>query len=816
MNDTISLRIALRYSMMGVLLLLCCPWSWTELNAQITRHTLSGYVRDAAGKEALAGASLWVPEIQNGTSSNAYGFYSITLPSGTYRLQVSYVGYQTQTVQINLDRNQSMDFALAAANDLREIEIIDDRVRRQAQEIQMSKVELTPQQIQQIPMLFGEKDLLKTFQLMPGVQKGNEGSAGLYVRGGGPDQNLILLDEATVYNASHLFGFFSVFNGNAIKNASLTKGGFPARYGGRLSSVLDIRMKDGNMDHWCAEGSVGNISANVTAEGPILKNKASMIVSARRTYFDLLTAPFLLSASDGAGIGGYYFQDLNAKINYQLDDKNRLYLSGYLGQDKFYANTIAAGLGERSNTSLGWGNKTGTLRWNHQISPMAFLNTSLILSDYTFAIRLSSDFDNETFDLRYNSTIKDIGIKADLDWLPTPQHKIKAGLQSLRHTFIPAAFVFKNSIAPEFTLERVAREYSLESGFFVEDEWSVSERWLLHPGLRFSTFQAGNQTYARPEPRIAARYLLRSNQSIKAAYSEMNQYLHLLSNSGTGLPTDLWVPANQEIGPQFSRQAALGYTLDLPRRPWTVSVETYFKRSNGNIAYRPGASFLLIDPEELVDEQNVLKVRWQDQVVTGAMESYGLELLIQKHSGRWNGWLGYTLSKTDMRFPELNGGLPFPARYDRRHDLSWVNFFEIRPHSTTKKGIKGSAVFVYGTGNAVTLPQGSFNAPIVGIPGYESINPWFGPGWNSTDYGTQNNYRLRSYQRVDLSVQVTRKTRCGERVTEYSVYNLLSRANPWFIQVEQGALSGRSRLVQYSLFAYMIPSVSWRFKFCKC
>ncbi|MBM3914178.1 MAG: hypothetical protein FJ351_07045, partial [Sphingomonadales bacterium] len=257
MNDTISLRIALRYPMMGVLLLLCCPWSWTELNAQITRYTLSGYVRDAAGKEALAGASLWVPEIQNGTSSNAYGFYSITLPSGTYRLQVSYVGYQTQTVQINLDRNQSMDFALAAANDLREIEIIDDRVRRQAQEIQMSKVELTPQQIQQIPMLFGEKDLLKTFQLMPGVQKGNEGSAGLYVRGGGPDQNLILLDEATVYNASHLFGFFSVFNGNAIKNASLTKGGFPARYGGRLSSVLDIRMKDGNMDHWCAEGSVG-------------------------------------------------------------------------------------------------------------------------------------------------------------------------------------------------------------------------------------------------------------------------------------------------------------------------------------------------------------------------------------------------------------------------------------------------------------------------------------------------------------------------------------------------------------------------------
>jgi hypothetical protein len=338
---------------------------------------------------------------------------------------------------------------------------------------------------------------------------------------------------------------------------------------------------------------------------------------------------------------------------------------------------------------------------------------------------------------------------------------------------------------------------------------------LLHPGLRFTAFQAGTRTYTRPEPRLAARYLVGANQSIKAAYSEMNQYLHLLSNSGTGLPTDLWVPANQEVGPQFSRQVALGYTFDVPREPWTVSVETYFKRSNGNIAYRPGASFLLIEPEEIVDEQNVLKVRWQDQVVTGSMESCGLELLIQKHSGRWNGWLGYTLSKTDMRFPDLNGGLPFPARYDRRHDLSWVNFFEIRPQTKARKGIKGSAVFVYGTGNAVTLPQGTFSAPIVGIPGYESINPWFAPGWNSTDYGSQNNYRLRSYQRIDLSVQVTRHLRCGERIIEYSVYNLLSRANPWFVNAETSE-NGRSRLVQYSLFAYIIPSFSWRFKFCRC
>ena len=787
----------------------------TAATAQVRRHTISGYVKDAHTGEMLVGASLWLPEIQSGTSTNAYGFYSITLTQGSYNLQVSYVGFQTKTLRVDLDSSRGFNFELLPLNDLQEIQVMDDRISRQAREVQMSKIELTPQQIQQIPMLFGEKDLLKTFQLMPGVQKGNEGSSGIYVRGGGPDQNLILLDEATVYNASHLFGFFSVFNGNAIKNASLTKGGFPARYGGRLSSVLDITMKDGNSRDWCTEGSVGNISANFTVEGPLVKDKASMIISGRRTYFDLLTAPLLLSG--GEGLGGYYFQDLNAKFNYQLDDRNRLYLSGYLGQDKFYATTFGSSPLERTTASLGWGNKTGTLRWNHQANSRTFVNSSLILSDYTFLVQLKSNAGNEVFDLRYNSTIRDIGVKVDLDWLPVPEHKIKAGFQSIRHTFIPTAFVLKNSLAPDFNFDKVAREYSLESGLYVEDEWRLSDRWLLHPGLRVSTFVAGTKTYARPEPRMAARYLLGENQSIKAAYTEMNQYLHLLSNSGTGLPTDLWVPANEKVGPQFSRQIALGYSLDLPQKSWSLSTEAYFKKTKGNIAYRPGASFLLVDFEEIFDESGIPKIQWEQQVISGFMESVGLEILLQKHQGVWNGWLGYTLSKTDLRFDELNGGLPFPARYDRRHDLSWVNFFDLRAPKPGRKGIKGSAVFVYGTGNAVTLPQGTFNAPLVGIPGYEANNDlFFGPGWNSTDYGTQNNYRMRSYQRVDISLQFTRKTRCGERITEYSAYNLFSRANPWFIQVESDNLSGRNRLVQYSLFAFVIPSISWRFKFCQC
>lgn len=788
---------------------------WTNAHAQIQRYTVSGFVRDAATGEMLVGASLWLPEIQSGTSTNAYGFYSMTLPRGTYALQVSYVGFQTRSLRLDVDSNRKFNFEMDPLKDLQEIEVVDDRISRQAREVQMSKIELTPQQIQQIPMLFGEKDLLKTFQLMPGVQKGNEGSSGIYVRGGGPDQNLILLDEATVYNASHLFGFFSVFNGNAIKNASLTKGGFPARYGGRLSSVLDISMKDGNNRDWCTEGSIGNISANVTVEGPLIKNKASMLVSGRRTYLDLLTAPLLLSSADG--LVGYFFQDFNAKFNYQLDDRNRLYLSGYLGQDKLYATTFGSNPLERTTASLGWGNKTGTLRWNHQANSRTFINSSLILSDYTFLIQLKSNEGLETFDLKYNSTIRDVGVKVDLDWLPVPEHKIKAGFQSTRHTFIPTAFVLKNSMAPDFNFDRVAREYSLESGLYVEDEWSLGDRWLLHPGLRVSTFAAGTKTYARPEPRLAARYLLGNNQSIKVAYTEMNQYLHLLSNSGTGLPTDLWVPANEKVGPQFSRQAALGYSLDKPRRSLSFSTEAYYKTTQGNIAYRPGASFLLIDPDELFNENGIPKVQWEEQVVSGSMVSYGLEILLQKHHGLWNGWLGYTWSKTDLRFEELNGGLPFPARYDRRHDLSWVNFFDIRPPKPGRKGIKGSAVFVYGTGNAVTLPQGTFNAPILGIPGFENNNNiFFGPGWNSTDYGAQNNYRLRSYQRVDLSLQFTRRTRCGERVTELSAYNLLSRANPWFIQVESDGFSGRNRLVQYSLFAFVIPSISWRFKFCQC
>jgi len=788
------------YQRFILLLLLSFP---LQLLAQTQRITLSGYIREAGSKETLLGANIYIPELKNGTVTNAYGFYSITLPLGEYSFSFSYVGYQTQNIKISLTKNQIFDINLIPATNLQEVVVTDDRILRQAENPQMSTVELSAKQIQEVPTIFGEKDVMKTLQLMPGVQSGNEGQSGIYVRGGGPDQNLILLDEATVYNASHLFGFFSVFNGDAIKNVTLTKGGFPARYGGRLSSVVDISMKDGDKSKFGGEAGVGLISSKLLLEGPIIKDKASFIVSGRRTYVDALVAPLVALQEPGSS-AGYYFYDFNAKVNYEIDRKNRLYLSGYFGRDVFYGGFKEPDYDSRAG--INWGNKTGTLRWNHQYSNKLFMNTSLILSDYEFSTYSRDLSLTDTFQLRYGSSIRDYGMKYDVDYLPNANHKIKMGAQITRHIFVPTAFAIESSEFPDFDFNRVSRELSVESGLYVEDQWRINERFEANIGLRLSQFYAEKKNYWRLEPRFSGRYMLTEESSLKAAFSMMNQYMHLLSNTGIGLPTDLWVPANSIIGPQNSVQYAVGYSRDVKKKNLTFSAESYYKRSDNVITYRPGASFLLGGIDGLLDEE-VIDIQWEKQVTTGTAVSYGLELLAQKHRGRLNGWIGYTLSKTEMQFGEINSGVPFPARYDRRHDLSIVTFFDLKEGKNNKNDIKLSAVFVYGTGNAVTLPQANYQAP-TSLP-----NPaQNGGGWGNgiTDYGAMNSFRMAAYHRMDLSVQFIKEKNFGERVIELSVYNLYNRANPWFL--DTSVRNGQSVLVQYSLFG-IVPSINYIARF---
>lgn len=777
--------------------------------AQKAQHQLSGYVKEKGSRESLAGANIYITELKTGTTSNTYGFYSIRLPEGDYEVRVSYVGYKTLVLPLSLYRATELDFSLEQSATLGEVVVTDEAiVARQAEEVLMSKVELNAAQIQNTPTLLGEKDLLKTLQLLPGVQSGGEGQSGIYVRGGGPDQNLILVDEATVYNASHLFGFFSLFNGDAIKSVTLTKGGFPARYGGRLSSVVDITMKEGDQSRYKSEVGIGLLSSRAVIEGPILKNKASFIVSARRTYIDVLTRP-IIKASSGVDLG-YYFYDLNAKLNYEINRKNRVYLSSYFGRDKFLGGFSDADV--KTSSTLGWGNATGTLRWNHQYSDKVFFNTALILSDFSFRIADEFASSNYEYALAYSSQVRDLSLKFDADLGFWTKHRVRTGIQITRHVFTPSAVVVRDSDFPAGNVDRAQRENNLESGIYIEDQWRISDRLEANIGMRFSHFTSGSRQYFRPEPRLNARYLLNENQSIKFAFSQMNQYLHLLSNSGIGLPTDLWLPANDRVKPQRSTQIAAGYAHDLPKYGLTFSVETYYKISRDVLAYRPGASFVIEGIDALLDPEGVDEFNWEDQVTTGQSESYGIEFLLQKPKGKFNGWIGYTLAKIDMTFPELNFGRTFPARYDRRHDISVVAFMDVRKPTETKNGVKLNAVFVFGTGNAITIPQSRYQAPVFNSGG-TSFN--FNQNPNSflnqvsvEDYGPLNSYRMANYHRMDIGIQFTKPQKWGDRTWELGIYNVYNRYNPWIITSN---FSG-SGLVQYSLFG-IVPSITYSFKF---
>jgi hypothetical protein len=761
------------------------------------KFTLNGYTKDSTNGESIIGATVSV----NGKSisSNQYGFFSITLEEGEYDVLVSHVSFLTQAFHLSLHNNvQQTIFLLPKSEALTEVVVYSRRRDAIVRSAQMGKVDLSINQIKNIPAFLGEVDILKTIQLMPGVRNAGEGNAGFYVRGGGPDQNLILLDDAVVYNTGHLFGFFSIFNSDAIKNVSLIKGGMPAQYGGRLSSVLDVSMKEGNSNKFQTEGGIGLIASRLSIQGPIKKDRASFIVSARRTYIDALVKPLVKKSSNFYG-SGYYFYDMNAKINYQFSDKDRLYMSGYFGRDVFTFRNAE----QSFKANIPWGNSTATLRWNHVFNPKLFANTTVVYNDYHFRFGAAQN----NFEVNLSSGIKDGNAKIDFDYYPSGQHKLKFGGLLTYHKFIPNVTSGKQD-SVVFKPVTEGNKFALEKALYIQDDWDISDKFKMNYGVRLSSFsQIGSytkyvrdanqnkldstvygrfdniKTYTGLEPRITLRYGLNSTTSIKSSVTRNLQFIHLVSNAGTTLPTDLWVPSTYRVKPQLSWLYATGVFKNFKNNEYETSVEVYYKDMRNQIEYAEGYTPSLKDPEE--------------DFVFGKGWSYGAEFFVNKVRGKFTGWVGYTLSWTWRKFPDLNAGEKYPAKYDRRHDLSVVGTYELN------KKWKFGAVFVYGTGNATSLPERFY-----------ILN-----GVLTQEFSGINEYRLGSYHRMDLSATLTpqkRKNKKLESFWVFSVYNVYNHLNPYFIYFDQkgNPYSGNLQIEarQVSLFP-VLPAVTWNFKF---
>ncbi|MFY9151489.1 MAG: TonB-dependent receptor [Prolixibacteraceae bacterium] len=770
--------------------------------------TIRGYVSDMANGERLLNANIYEQQALKGTITNNYGFYSLTLPKGQYKITCSYVGYQSVLLDLNLKKDTVIDFRLSSQIELDEITVQGEKTESKLTSSQMSKAEISIEKVQSLPAFLGEADVIKTIQLLPGVQSGTEGTSGLYVRGGGPDQNLILLDDVPVYNAEHLFGFFSVFNPDAIKTVSFYKGGFPARFGGRLSSVLDIRMKDGNDQELHGNFSIGLISSKLNLEGPLVKGKTTFNFSARRTYADLLARPIISKSSDGEGMGGYYFQDLNMKVSHKFSDKSRIYLSAYTGLDKAFARNDSKydQNNERWQTkdkfSLDWGNITTALRWNYLFSNKLFANTTLTYSRYLFDVQektternLTTNKDGYNFGLNYRSGIEDLGFKMDFDYFPASNHRMKFGGSIIDHTFKPGILAYKE--AEDAATSKIDTTFgnpnirAQEIYAYLEDNIELGSRLSVNMGLHASGFNVDDKFYASLQPRISARFMASDRVSLKAAYSKMSQNIHLLSSSTISLPTDLWLPTTKKVKPQTSHQFALGGVYQI-NSAFDFSVEGFYKTMENLLEYKEGASFL------------GATTGWEDKVEMGKGRSYGMEMLLQKNTGKTTGWLGYTLSWADRQFDNLNFGERFYARYDRRHDISLVV-----THHFSKRFDVG-LTWVYGTGNAVTVPtQNIQQAQIPGSYYWPDTYEYF---------GERNNYRMPSYNRMDVGFNFHKQKKHGIRTWNISLYNAYSRQNPFFIYFESTSdqeynQTGNSKVLkQISLFP-IIPSVSYSFKF---
>jgi len=767
--------------------------SWAQAQ---NKYTISGFIKEAESGENLLGANVYIKELLVGTTSNQYGFFSITVEEGQYHLVISYLGFEDIIEEIDLTKNIRYNSSLApSAITTGEVVIEAERSDKniesaQIESAQMGKLNLEVDQIKMLPAFMGEVDILKTIQLLPGVQSAGEGNSGFYVRGGGPDQNLVLLDEAVVYNVAHLFGFFSVFNADAIKNVELIKGGMPANYGGRLSSVLDIAMKEGNRKKFEMDGGIGLISSRLTLQGPLKKNVSSFIVSGRRTYIDILTKPFVKNTPFNGT--GYYFYDLTTKVNYDISDNDRLYLSGYFGRDVFTYSQSQSGF----KVKIPWGNATASLRWNHLFNDKMFVNTSLIFSDYDFSFGIEQ---NE-FELVLFSGVRDFNTKVDFNYFPNVRHNIKFGVNHIYHIFTPSSASASQGDV-EFDTGDIIKQYAHEGAVYFNDEFSLTEMIKLNAGLRLSGFShvgpftrftkddvgsitgeikySGGEmikTYTGIEPRISMRYQLDSKSSVKVAYTRNNQYIHLASLASVSLPTDVWVGSSDKVKPQLGTQYAAGYFRNLLDNRYETSVELYYKDMDNLIEYEDG----FIPSDNIQDNAD-------NHFSYGKGNSYGVELFIKKRTGDLTGWIGYTIAKTTRVFEDLNGGKTFPAKYDRTHDLAVVATYDLKKldkrelsdslsvirkvlgrmnNWIRKRHLTLGATFIYATGNSLTLPveRFQFEGNIVNV------------------YGDRNWYRMIPYHRSDVSVTMHGKENKRYKSSwNFSIYNVYSRANPYFL-----------------------------------
>lgn len=773
---------------------------WACMLFSQNKYTISGVVTDSATGESAIGANVYVKELMKGVATDVYGRYSITLSEGTYTLVISYVGYKTVERIIHLKENKKLNIRLVPdAIVTATFEVSDKAPDEGLKTSQMSKMDLEMKQVKSLPAIFGEVDILKTIQLLPGVQSGGEGNTGFYVRGGGPDQNLILLDGAPVYNASHLFGFFSVFNSDALKNVELYKGGMPAKYGGRLASVLDIQMKEGNNQQFHGEGGIGLIASRLTLEGPIIKEKSSFILSGRRTYAGEMAQPFIKTTSRFKG-SNYYFYDFNAKVNYTLGEKDRFFLSGYFGRDVFIFKNKKDGFSMRSP----WGNATTTLRWNHLFNDKLFMNTMFLFTDYQFEVGIEQN----NYEFKLMSGIRDYASKADFTYFPSISHTINAGIHYIYHRFIPSSASAKSGEL-EFNTGGIIRLYAHDISTYLSDDFDLTEKLRLHVGTRYSYFahvgpftryvknELGKtidtlvykngewiRDYHRTEPRLNVRYEINKVSAVKASFTQNYQYIHLASLSAVSLPTDVWMPSTEIVKPQLSTQYALGYFRNFKENQYETSVEIFYKDMRNLVEYKEGAL-----------PQNNIGDNIDNLLTFGKGEAYGAEFFVKRVFGKWNGWVGYTWSKTTRTFKEINGGKTFPAKYDRRHDISLVLTYEI------SKKLSLSTVFVYGTGNAITLPVARY---VIG-------------GYLVNEYSERNAYRMAPYHRLDLSLTLKgREDKKFQSSWNFSVYNVYHRYNPYFIYFsnEGNLMDGtlKIRAKQVSLFG-IIPSVTWNFKF---
>lgn len=788
----------MRYILFAALLVFFCNI------ASAQRYTLSGHIKDTANGESLIGANIYIKEQKAGIVTNLYGFYSVTLPKGNYTLTISYIGYQSIEKMLDLTADQTLNFLMQPVGIVgKEVVITEKRSNENVAGNDMSRVSISSEKIKSLPVVFGESDVLKAITLLPGIKSGGEGNTGFYVRGGGPDQNLVLLDEAVIYNPSHLLGFFSVFNSDAIKNAEIIKGAMPAKYGGRLSSIVNVTMKEGNNQKFQASGGVGLIASRFAIEGPIKKNKSSFIFSARRTYIDVLVKPFLADSLKG---NGYYFYDFNFKANYVFSDRDRIYISGYYGIDKF---TFTSPDNRDIKFNINWGNSFISSRWNHVFTKKLFANTSLIYNRFDLATKAS--FGIAEFTLL--SGLKDWNLKSDWQYYPSIRHNIRFGVNYTYHTFIPG--IASGRSGSTNIKNEIDNQYAHEAAVYLSDDWDVTDKFGISAGLRYSIFNQvgpyerklfqndGTLTdsvlsykkgesialYGGLEPRFALRYNLGLHSSLKGSVTKTFQYLHLATSSAASLPTDLWVPSSALVQPQVSLQYALGYFRNFKKDEYESSVELYYKTMENQIEFKPGA--------QLFFNQNL-----ESEMVFGSGLSYGAEFFFKKTTGKTNGWIGYTWSKTTRTFNDLNNGKSYYYRYDRRHDVSFV----LSQYISRKWS--ASFVFVYGSGNFLTLPNGRFLYFI----GYDNTNT--PPIFSVIDrYDEISNYRMQAYHRADISFTYQRRVRENyESSWNFSAYNLYNRKNPYFIYFDPDIAGETVKSKKVYLFP-IIPSVTWNFKF---